>query len=131
VTEALKSVVSEGTAARTFAEINKANRVLYSFAGKTGTAQLFENGAYSHTKHLSSFLGFLPADDPQLCILVMVRAPQTKKDYGAEVSLPSFINVGCQAAEILNIPHDIPDTTPLTISNPTTDAVGGGTHEAR
>jgi cell division protein FtsI/penicillin-binding protein 2 len=84
----------------------------YSFAGKTGTAQKFVNGEYSHTQFVSSFIGFLPAEDPAFVALVMVDAPQTKKYYGAEVSAPVFADMARQIAQILNVPEDQPNAAP-------------------
>jgi cell division protein FtsI (penicillin-binding protein 3)/stage V sporulation protein D (sporulation-specific penicillin-binding protein) len=72
-------------------------------AGKTGTAQKFVDGAYSHTQFVSSFIGFLPAEDPAFVALVMVDDPKTKKYYGAEVSAPVFANLATQVAQILNL----------------------------
>jgi cell division protein FtsI (penicillin-binding protein 3)/stage V sporulation protein D (sporulation-specific penicillin-binding protein) len=85
----------------------------YSFAGKTGTAQKFVDGAYSHTHFVSSFIGFLPAEDPAFVALVMVDDPQTKHYYGAEVSAPVFADMARQIAQILNIPEDEPEPAPL------------------
>jgi cell division protein FtsI/penicillin-binding protein 2 len=83
-----------------------------SWAGKTGTAQKFVDGAYSHTLHVSSFIGFLPAEDPAFVALVMVDSPQTKPhaDYGAEVSAPVFADMARQVAQILSVPEDQPET---------------------
>jgi cell division protein FtsI (penicillin-binding protein 3)/stage V sporulation protein D (sporulation-specific penicillin-binding protein) len=94
----------------------------YSYGGKTGTAQKFVDGAYSHTQFVSSFIGFLPAQDPSFVALVMVDDPHTKKYYGAEVSAPVFADMARQVAQILNIPEDQPETfTPapaLSSTNP-------------
>ena len=54
-----------------------------SYAGKTGTAQKFIDGAYSHDHHVASFIGFMPAQDPAFVCLVMVDDPHTKNYYGA------------------------------------------------
>src|SRR6201999_2715408 len=48
----------------------------YSLAGKTGTAQVAENGTYSKTKYVASFIGFAPAPDPQVLVSVIVDQPQ-------------------------------------------------------
>jgi cell division protein FtsI/penicillin-binding protein 2 len=105
VAKALEQVTVDGTA--------KDVKVKgYSYAGKTGTAQKFVDGAYSHTKFVSSFIGFLPADDPQFVALVMVDEPNTKHYYGAEVSAPVFADMARQIAQILNIPEDQPETLP-------------------
>jgi len=112
VARALQQVMIDGT--------GKNIRVKgYSCAGKTGTAQKFVDGAYSHTQFVSSFIGFLPAEDPAFVALVMVDAPQTKKYYGAEVSAPVFADMARQIAQILNIPEDQPGTPTTTLSSTT------------
>ncbi len=95
----------------------------HSIAGKTGTAQKFVNGEYSHTQHVASFIGFMPAQDPDFVALVMVDDPKTTKYYGSEVSAPVFATLATQMAQIRNIPKDLPDPTPvpattLTSNNP-------------
>jgi cell division protein FtsI (penicillin-binding protein 3)/stage V sporulation protein D (sporulation-specific penicillin-binding protein) len=96
----------------------------HSFAGKTGTAQKIVNGEYSHDHHVASFIGFMPAQDPDFVALVMVDDPKTKPDqyYGAKVSAPVFANIAKQMAQIHNIPNDLPDPAPaattLTSNNP-------------
>jgi cell division protein FtsI/penicillin-binding protein 2 len=89
----------------------------YSYAGKTGTAQKFVDKAYSHTQFVSSFIGFLPVEDPAFVALVMVDAPQTKHYYGAEVSAPVFADMARQIAQILNIPEDQPETAAPALSS--------------
>jgi cell division protein FtsI (penicillin-binding protein 3)/stage V sporulation protein D (sporulation-specific penicillin-binding protein) len=106
VARALEQVTIDGTAKNVKVKG-------YSYAGKTGTAQKFVDGAYSHTKFVSSFIGFLPAEDPQFVALVMVDEPNTKHYYGAEVSAPVFADMARQIAQILNIPEDQPEALPL------------------
>lgn len=97
---ALKTVVSpEGTAV-------KARLENYSVAGKTGTAQKIENGLYSSTKFFSSFIGFFPADDPELCISIVLDEPK-QGHYGGETAAPYFKNIAERAANYLNIKPDI------------------------
>jgi len=105
VTKALEQVAIDGTAK----DIKIPG---YDYAAKTGTAQKFIDGAYSHTHFVSSFIGFLPADDPAFVALVMVDDPQTKKYYGAEVSGPIFANLAAQVAQIMNLTPDQPLTPP-------------------
>ena len=109
---ALRQVTIDGTAKGI--HIQDSTGAGWSFAGKTGTAQKFVNGEYSHTQHVSSFLGFMPAEDPAFVALVMVDDPQTKKggDYGAEVSAPVFANIAKQVAQMMNIPPDLPAPPP-------------------
>jgi cell division protein FtsI (penicillin-binding protein 3)/stage V sporulation protein D (sporulation-specific penicillin-binding protein) len=113
VAEALHQVTVDGTAKAI--KITDATGAGYSFAGKTGTAQKWIKGeGYSHTQHVSSFVGFMPAKDPAFVALVMIDDPKTAvhQDYGAEVSAPVFARVAAQLAQILNIPPDIPAPTP-------------------
>lgn len=110
VVEALKTVVSpEGTAPG-------AAMKDYTVAGKTGTAQKVENGAYAEHKFVSSFLGFFPADDPQLCISVVMDEPK-EGYYGGQVCGPIFKEIAERCASYLNVPPDknpeLPATPPL------------------
>ena len=123
VAEALHQVTVDGTAKAI--KITDANGNGFSFAGKTGTAQKWIPGqGYSHTQHVSSFIGFMPAEDPAFVALVMVDDPKTAahQDYGAEVSAPVFKNIAVQLAQIMNIQPDIPaPPTPqpvLSANNP-------------
>jgi cell division protein FtsI/penicillin-binding protein 2 len=113
VARALEQVTVDGTAKNIHIEG-------HSFAGKTGTAQKFVDGAYSHTKFVSSFIGFMPAEDPAFVALVMVDEPHTAKYYGAEVSAPVFATIAKQVAQIMDIPPDQPVTPTLTANNPRT-----------
>jgi cell division protein FtsI (penicillin-binding protein 3) len=76
----------------------------YDVAGKTGTAQKADplTGGYSATRTVSSFVGFLPANDPKLCILVMVDEPQTVH-WGGTVAAPVFQRIAAQAVRHLGI----------------------------
>ena len=112
VARALEQVTIDGTAKGV--KIFDATGAGLTFAGKTGTAQKWINGEYSHDHHVSSFIGFAPAVDPAFVALVMVDDPKTAphKDYGATVSAPVFANLARQIAQIENIPMDIPAPTP-------------------
>jgi cell division protein FtsI (penicillin-binding protein 3)/stage V sporulation protein D (sporulation-specific penicillin-binding protein) len=114
VAKALEQVTIDGTAKNV--HIQDASGAGWSYAGKTGTAQKIVNGEYSHTQHVASFLGFMPAEDPAFVALVMVDNPKTapRQDYGAEVSAPIFATIARQVAQILNIPTDLPAPTPAT-----------------
>jgi cell division protein FtsI (penicillin-binding protein 3) len=64
----------------------------YEVAGKTGTAEKIDptTGRYSDTKFTSSFVGYAPADDPQLLISVVVDEPGGGTYYGGDVAAPAF-----------------------------------------
>lgn len=105
--EMLKGVVSRDGTAR------KAVMKDYVMAGKTGTANLLENGVYSNDKHQASFIGFAPADDPKLTILITVRNPRNDvlndkgkpvKKYGGEVAAPYVRDIMEQSLYHLGVP---------------------------
>jgi cell division protein FtsI (penicillin-binding protein 3) len=75
----------------------------YTLAGKTGTAEVAENGAYSETKYVSSFIGFAPAQDPQLLVAVIVDQPQGEI-YGGSVAAPAFGEIAAFALPYLGVP---------------------------
>lgn len=91
-----RSVISEGTSQsmREILEYTVANGVKnaqiegYRVGGKTGTAQKYENGRIVSNKHISSFVGFAPADDPKIVVLVMVDEPNISEGFGSVVAAP-------------------------------------------
>ena len=96
---ALKTVVTpEGTGVQAGLEH-------YTIAGETGTAQKVEHGQYVH-KYLSSFIGFFPADNPELCISVVMDEPRDGY-YGDLVAAPVFHAIAERAANYLNLKPDI------------------------
>ena len=60
--------------------------------GKTGTSQKLINGKYSRKFYNSSFIGFFPANDPQVICLVLVDSPEVGR-YGGQVAAPIFGNI--------------------------------------
>ncbi|HUB98567.1 MAG TPA: penicillin-binding protein 2 [Solirubrobacterales bacterium] len=77
----------------------------YSLAGKTGTAQVAENGTYSETKYVASFIGFAPAKNPQLLAAVIVDQPQGEI-YGGSVAAPAFGEIAAFALPYLGVPQE-------------------------
>jgi len=61
----------------------------YRIAGKTGTAQILENGRYTK-KYITSFVGYFPANAPKYTVLVMIKNPRGWRQYGNNVSGPVF-----------------------------------------
>jgi cell division protein FtsI/penicillin-binding protein 2 len=97
--EALKTVVSpDGTAPG-------AAMKDYTVAGKTGTAQKVGPDGYERGKYFASFIGFFPADNPQLCISVVMDEPK-EGYYGGQVCGPVFREIAERCASYLNIPPD-------------------------
>src|SRR5947199_10358950 len=79
----------------------------YSSAGKTGTAQKVDavTGAYSHRRHVASFTGFAPINNPAVSVLVILDAPVGPQD-GGMVAAPVFSRITQQVLRYLNVPHD-------------------------
>jgi cell division protein FtsI (penicillin-binding protein 3) len=81
----------------------------YSAAGKTGTAQKIDvaTHTYSHTKHVASFAGFAPVNNPAISVAVIIDSP-VGLQYGQSVAAPVFREVAQQVLEYLGVPHDEP-----------------------
>ncbi|HEY6873750.1 MAG TPA: penicillin-binding protein [Geobacteraceae bacterium] len=77
----------------------------YRVAGKTGTAQKVDpiTHGYSTDKRTASFIGFIPADDPKLTILVVIDEPKTSP-YGGVVAAPAFKAIAQQTLCYLHVP---------------------------
>jgi cell division protein FtsI/penicillin-binding protein 2 len=74
----------------------------YTLAGKTGTAEVAEDGTYSETKFVASFIGFAPANDPKLLAAVIVDQPQGDY-YGGSVAGPAFGSIAGFALPYLGV----------------------------
>ncbi|MFP5452208.1 MAG: peptidoglycan D,D-transpeptidase FtsI family protein, partial [Thermoleophilia bacterium] len=110
-----RRIVSQGTAAEVDAMLRKvvsadgtgiAAAVRgYEVAGKTGTAQKYDDtiGAYSDHLYTASFVGYLPADNPQLVIAVVVDEPTAGSIYGGDVAAPAFEQIAEFATNALRI----------------------------
>lgn len=61
-----------------------------SVAGKTGTSQRLIDGEYSNSSHNSSFVGYFPAENPQIIITVILNNPKSGEYYGGKVAAPIF-----------------------------------------
>ena len=93
---ALESVVANGTGRNAYIEN-------YRVGGKTGTAQKVSDGKYLVGNYILSFIGFLPADDPEVIVYVAVDNPKGVTQYGGTVSAPIARNIMLSAIEVLNI----------------------------
>ncbi len=81
----------------------------YSSGGKTGSAEIFENGAWQN-RHNSSFIGFAPVANPR--VVVVVTLNRTPK-LGGVAAAPVFKQVTESALRVLGVPKDRPETDPL------------------
>ena len=93
---ALESVVANGTGGNAFIDG-------YRVGGKTGTAQKVVNGRYSQNEHIVSFIGFAPADDPQIVVYTAVDNPQGIQ-FGGVVAAPIVRNIMEDALEYMKVP---------------------------
>lgn len=91
----------------------------YTIAGKTGTAEKLDGGKVSTTKYLASFMGFVPADHPQVVTLVMLDEPQYKDGLSGFNSAPVWGEFMPEVLQILGIRPD----QPTQITSPPTPKV--------
>jgi cell division protein FtsI (penicillin-binding protein 3) len=97
----------------------KAKVIDYEVAGKTGTAQIPENGRYSSTEFWASFVGFLPVEKPVFGVLVVVERPHPLH-MGGQVAAPVFARIAEATAKYLEIPATVaePETPPVARGTP-------------
>jgi len=78
----------------------------YRVAGKTGTAQVVgENGAYSEKESNVTFVGYLPAENPQVLIVVYLEKPQDERGrWALNSAYPTFVEMATEAVRLLHIP---------------------------
>ncbi|NHC39618.1 stage V sporulation protein D [Bacillus sp. MM2020_1] len=86
IRHALESVVAQGTGGRAFVEG-------YRVGGKTGTAQKAQNGRYLENNFIVSFMGFAPADDPEIVVYVAVDNPKGVTAFGGTITAPIVGNI--------------------------------------
>jgi cell division protein FtsI (penicillin-binding protein 3) len=101
LTEMMVNVVRNGTG-------HNAAIAGYDVAGKTGTAQKMDPATrrYSRAPGVLSFVGFAPADDPRLAMIVLLDEPKNEK-WGSEAAAPIFAAIGREALRYLNVaPRD-------------------------
>lgn len=96
----LESVVREGSGKNCYIPG-------YRVGGKTGTAQKYdENGQIMSGRHIASFIGFAPADDPQIAVLIIVDEPNVPVDFGSVVAAPYVKDVLQESLQYMGISPD-------------------------
>jgi stage V sporulation protein D (sporulation-specific penicillin-binding protein) len=119
VREALESVVAQGTGKNAFIDG-------YRVGGKTGTAQKVIGGRYSATEHIVSFIGFAPADNPQIIVYGAVDNPKGLQ-FGGLIAAPMVKNIMAESLRYLGVPpsknqlereYTYGDTTPKIVEVP-------------
>lgn len=92
----LESVVTNGTGRPAFIDG-------YRVGGKTGTAQKVKDGRYMVGNYIVSFIGFLPANDPEVIVYVAVDNAKGVTQYGGTIAAPIVKSILTSAIDILNI----------------------------
>ncbi|RMG96682.1 MAG: penicillin-binding protein 2 [Chloroflexi bacterium] len=86
-------------------EVPQAQVPGYTIAGKTGTAQIAENGIYLENDVIGSFIGWLPADNPEIIVLVKLDRPRSAP-WGSLTAAPVFSDLVDELVVLLGIPPD-------------------------
>ena len=117
----LQSVVDEGSGSN--ARIDG-----YAVGGKTGTAQVYEDGKIVSGKNISSFIGFAPADNPKYVVLFIVYEPNVAVTYGSVVAAPYAKDVLEKCLKYGGVPAQETDNAEKTVRVP--DITGKSFEEA-
>lgn len=107
----MRTAVEEGTG--TQAAMDE-----FAVAGKTGTAKKVVGGKYSTTHYYASFVGFLPADNPELVIMVNADEPTTKGNshYGGKACAPVFHQIATATASYLGLKPSLMGTNGVVLN---------------
>ncbi|HKE75850.1 MAG TPA: penicillin-binding protein 2 [Acidimicrobiales bacterium] len=103
----------------------------YDAAGKTGTARKPQPGggykdAAGRFHYISTFAGFLPAEDPKLSVIIVIDEPTTSP-YAAQVAAPAFADIGRNALRLLGVAPTARPPAPLAIDGPRVRATAAPT----
>lgn len=112
--QAMKYVTKIGGAAR------KADIYGYTEGGKTSTSEKIINGKYSKKDHISTFIGFAPAENPRFVLIIVIDEPAYKvipgvgsNQYGGNCAAPAFQRIGRRSLEYLGVDPDDPYGYPV------------------
>lgn len=114
VTRAMRYVTKPGGTA------SKADIHGYTEAGKTATSEKIVNGAYSKKDHISTFIGFAPAKNPEFVLMVVIDEPEYKyipgigkNQHGGNCAAPAFREIGLRTLQYLGVEPDDPYGYPV------------------
>ncbi|NLO82954.1 MAG: stage V sporulation protein D [Clostridiales bacterium] len=103
--EVLESVVTDGSGRNAYIPG-------YRVGGKTGTAQKYgPDGKIMPNKNISSFLGFAPADNPRVIVLIMVDEPETPVTFGSIIAAPYVKQILEDTLKYMNVEPVFDDET--------------------
>ncbi|RXT15000.1 PASTA domain-containing penicillin-binding protein [Ammoniphilus sp. CFH 90114] len=111
VRDILETVVTDGTGRYYYIDG-------YHVAGKTGTAQVVQDGSYKVNKYIYSFIGFAPKDDPEFLVYVVVDQPEIPDANfgGRDVAAPIFKHVMQNSLQYKKVTPNISGEKPITVS---------------
>ena len=101
----------------------------YHVGGKTGTAQVYVDGAVSRDKHIGSFVGFAPADDPRVAVLLVVDEADVPVDFGSVTAAPYAREILEKTLVYLGVAPDTGEEPPGEVTVP--DVTGLSVDDAR
>jgi len=110
----------EGVVIKPYGTGHKYARLIgYTSAGKTGTAQIYDNRTHQYT-HLynASFMGFAPVTNPRIVIVVTINGTEGTVGYGGPTSAPVFREVAAAGLRVMDVPKDLPEMVPSDGSHP-------------
>ena len=114
VVKAMKYVTKPGGTA------SKGDIYGYTEVGKTATSEKIVNGTYSKKDHISTFIGFAPAKDPQFVLMVVIDEPEFKyipgvgkNQHGGNCAAPAFREIGLRTLQYLGVEPDDPYGYPV------------------
>ncbi|HYG01910.1 MAG TPA: penicillin-binding protein [Chryseosolibacter sp.] len=116
----LEGVVENGTA-------KNIKGTHYRIAGKTGTAQILENGRYTK-KYITSFVGYFPAHSPKYSAIVLIKNPRGWYQYGSNVAAPVFKEIA-DNIYARNIELHTPMETRKFVNNEVLPVIRAGRHD--
>jgi len=101
----------------------------YHVGGKTGTAQVYVDGVVSRDTHIGSFVGFAPAGDPRIAVLLVVDEADVPVDFGSVTAAPYAREILEKSLAYLGVAPDTGEPPAARVAVP--DVTGLGLDEAR
>jgi len=101
----------------------------YHVGGKTGTAQVYVDGVVSRDTHIGSFVGFAPANDPRIAVLLVVDEADVPVDFGSVTAAPYAKEILEKSLAYLGVAPDTGEPPAERVAVP--DVTGLGVDEAR
>jgi len=101
----------------------------YHVGGKTGTAQVYVDGVVSRDTHIGSFVGFAPANDPRIAVLLVVDEADVPVDFGSVTAAPYAKEILEKSLAYLGVAPDTDEPPAERVAVP--DVTGLGVDEAR